>query len=65
VEQTHSSRVALYMVLYESFLNILIKTVTSYLHLIMHHHLLSSPLGSAHTDPSVSATFEMHPVFLC
>jgi hypothetical protein len=40
---------------------ILIKTVTSYLDLILHHHLQSSPLRSAHTNPSVSATFEMHP----
>jgi hypothetical protein len=41
--------------------NILIKTITSYLDLILHHHLQSSPLGSAYTDPSVSATFEMRP----
>jgi hypothetical protein len=37
------------------------KTITSYLDLILHYHLQSSPFGSAHTNPSVSATLEMHP----
>jgi hypothetical protein len=41
---------------------LLIKTISSCLDLILHHHLQSSPLGSAHTDASVSSvTFEMHP----
>jgi hypothetical protein len=31
------------------------------LDLILHHHLQSSHLGSAYTDPSVSTTFQMHP----
>jgi hypothetical protein len=31
------------------------------LDLIPHNHLQSSPPGSAYTDPSVSATYEMHP----
>jgi hypothetical protein len=33
----------------------------SYVDLILHHHLQSSHLGSAHFDPSVFATFEMCP----
>jgi hypothetical protein len=41
--------------------NILITTITSYLDLILYHHLQSGPLGSAHTDNSVSSTFEKHP----
>jgi hypothetical protein len=35
--------------------------ITSYQDLILRHRLENSLLGSAHTDPSVSATFEMHP----
>jgi hypothetical protein len=35
-------------------------TITSYLDLILHHRIQSSPLGSARTEPSVSATFERH-----
>jgi hypothetical protein len=31
----------------------------SYLDLILHHHLQT--LGCAYIDPSISATFEMHP----
>jgi hypothetical protein len=34
----------------QSFQNILIKTIASYLDRILHHHLQSSPLGSAHTQ---------------
>jgi hypothetical protein len=45
----------------QRFLKYINKTITFYLDLILHHHLQSSPLGSAHSDPSVSATFEMHP----
>jgi hypothetical protein len=41
--------------------SILIKTITSYLDLILHHHLHRSPLRSARVDPSGSATFEMYP----
>jgi hypothetical protein len=32
----------------------------SFLDHILHHHPQSSPPGSAHTDPSITATFEMH-----
>jgi hypothetical protein len=49
-----------YMGLSESSQNRLMKTIMSYLDPILHHHL-QSLLGSTHTDPSVSATFEMHP----
>jgi hypothetical protein len=37
------------------------ETIRSYLDLILHYLLQSSPLWSAHTDPSVYVTFEMHP----
>jgi hypothetical protein len=33
----------------------------SHLDLILHHHLQSNPLGSIHTDLSISATYKMHP----
>jgi hypothetical protein len=49
------------VVLSKSSRNILMKTITSYMDLILHHYLKSSPLGSAHSDPSVFATFEIHP----
>jgi hypothetical protein len=48
------------MVRSKSSRNILIKTITSYLDLILHCHFQSSPPGSAYTDPSVSATFQTH-----
>jgi hypothetical protein len=42
----------MYVVISKSSRNILIKTITSYLDLILHHHLQSSPLGSAHMKSS-------------
>jgi hypothetical protein len=50
-----------YVVRSRSSRSMLIKTIMFYLELILCHHLQSSPVGSAHTDPSVSSTFEIHP----